>query len=148
MAFHFSLHTVLRLRQSLERQQELLLLEANQQLHALQLKFDGVNAQLAQSAIQEGLQLASTLSAAELQFRELCRSVLREQREALGKSLAAAQVIRDARLADFRQARQRREVLETLRQTQAAAYHQNQGRQSQRQLDDMLLLRRAYLRRG
>jgi len=148
MAFQFSLDAVLRLRQSLERQQELLLHEANQQMAALQLRIDNLNAQLSQLATQENLQLASPVSAAELQFIQLCRSVLLGQRGGFEKRLAAAQVLRDSRLASFRQARQQREVLETLRQAQAQVYRQNEARQNQRHLDDLILLRRAYLRRG
>jgi flagellar export protein FliJ len=148
MAFQFTLDAVLRLRLSMERQQELLLHEANQQVTALQLRIDNLNAQMTQDAAQENLQLTSALSAAELQFIGLCRSVLLGQRSGLERRLAAAQALRDSRMASFRQARQQREVLQTLRQTQAQVYHQNQARQNQRHLDDLLLLRRAYLRRG
>jgi flagellar export protein FliJ len=148
MAFHFSLDAVLRLRRSLERQQELLLREANQQMIAIQLKIDHLDAQLSRQASQENLQLASTLSAAELQFLRVCRSVLQGQRGGLEKRLAAAQAVRDSRMATFRQARQQREVLETLRQAHSLVYRQNEARQSQRQLDDLILLRRAYLRRS
>lgn len=148
MAFQFSLEAVLQLRESLERQQELLLLEANQQIGVLQQSIDNLNAHLGQQAIRESLQLAATLSGAELQFMQLCTFVLLGQRGGLEKRLAAARLVRDSRLASFRQARQQREVLETLRQAQEQAYRQHQDRQDQRQLDDLLLLRRAYLRRS
>jgi flagellar export protein FliJ len=148
MAFRFSLDAVLRLRRSLERQQELLLREANQQMIAIQLKIDHLDAQLSQQASQEDLQLASTLSAAELQFLRICRSVLQGQRGGLEKRLAATQAVRDSRMAAFRQVRQQREVLETLRQAQTLVYRQNEARQNRRQLDDLLLLRRAYIRRS
>jgi flagellar export protein FliJ len=148
MAFRFTLHAVLQLRQSLERQQELLLLEANQQMAAMHVRIDNLNAQLSHHEAKERMQLATALSGAELQFMQLCRSVLLGQRVGLEKRLATAQLVRDSRLADFRQARQQREVLDTLRQAQAQVYGQNQDRQDQRQLDDLLLLRRAYLRRG
>jgi flagellar export protein FliJ len=148
MAFHFSLDSVLRLRRSLERQQELSLREANQQVTALQLRIDSVNAQLLERTTQGNLQLASQSSGAELQFMQLCRSTLLAQRSNLGKRLATAQAVRDSYVASFRQARQQREVLETLRQTQAQVYRQHEARQNQRRLDDLLLLRRAYLRRS
>jgi flagellar export protein FliJ len=147
MAFQFSLDAILHLRQSLERQHELLLREANQQVAAVQLRIDHLNAELSERTNQEAMQLESILSGAELQFMQLCRSVLIGQRKGLEKRLATAQAIRDSCMTSFRQARQQREVLETLRQTQAQAYRQNEARQSQRDLDDLLLLRRAYLRR-
>jgi flagellar export protein FliJ len=148
MAFQFSLDAILRLRKSLERQQELLLHEANQQMAALQARIANLNAHLSQHAAQEDLQLASTLSAAELQFIQLSRSVLLVQRSGLEKRLASTQAVRDSRMASFQQARQQREVLETLRQTQTQVYRQHEARQNQRRLDDLLLLRRAYLRRS
>jgi flagellar export protein FliJ len=147
MAFQFSLDAVLRLRQSLERQQVSLLREANQQMTALQLRIDNLNTQLSQRATQESAQLACSLSAAELQFIELCRTALMGQRGSLEKRLATAQRVRDACMAGFRLARQRREALETLRQMQVQIYRQQEARQNQRQLDDLLLLRRAYLKR-
>lgn len=148
MAFQFSLDAVLRLRQSLEHQQELLLREANQQMSALQLRIDHLTVQLSQRALHESLLLASTVSGAELQFLRLCSSVLLAQRGGLEKRLAAAQAVRDSRMASFRQARQQREILATLRQAQFQVYLQNEARHNQRQLDDLLLLRRAYLRRS
>jgi flagellar export protein FliJ len=147
MPFRFSLDGILRLRQSLERQYELQLREANQQINALQLRIGNLNEQLLQHARQERRQLESTLSGAELQFTQLCRAVLLGQLKGLEKRLAAAQAIRDSRMADFRQARQQRELLETLRTTQAQIYRQHDARQNQQHLDDLLLLRRAYLRR-
>lgn len=107
-----------------------------------------MNAQLSQQATQQSLELASTLTGAELQFTRLCGSVLLGQRGGLEKRLVTAQAIRDSRIISFRQARQQREVLETLCQAQAHVYRQNEARQDQRQIDDLLLLRRAYLRRG
>ena len=148
MAFHFSLDAVLRLRQSLERQQEQLLREANQQVAAIQLKIENLDEQLSQQASRENSQLASTVSGAELQFMRLCRSIILGQRSGLERRLASAQAVRDGRMASFRQARQQREVMETLRQAQAQVYGQYQARKNQRQLDDLLLLRRSYLRRS
>ena len=121
--------------------------EANQQIIALQARIESVNAELNRNAAQENLQLASTLSGAELRFMDLCRSALVEQRAGLEKRLATTSMVRDSRRAAFRQARQECEVIETLRHTQAQVYHRLEDRQNQRQLDDLLLLRRAYLLR-
>jgi len=147
MAFRFALDPVLRLRRSLEHQQQQLLHEANQQLNALLQKIESLNLQLTRLSQLEASALVATTTAAELQFVGLGRSVLLEQRSQVEKQLSNAQEVRNARLAAFRQARQQREVIETLREGQLKEWLVNESHQMQRQLDDALLLRRAFLRR-
>jgi flagellar export protein FliJ len=145
MAFQFRLDVVWRVRQSLEHQQELLLREANRQVLALSRHLAEVDAQIAQYASREGQRLETGLSAAELQFDRLCRSILQQHRGILEQQRAEAEHLREARAANFRQAKQKREVIETLRNHQLQLHRQQQQRQDQRRMDDLLLLRRAYL---
>lgn len=148
MAFRFTLDVLLRVRQSVERQQELLLQEANQRLAGLRRRMEEVDAQLAQLTARKMRQLESGFSAAELQFDLLCRSVVLQQRAALEQEMAQAEAMRDARREIFREARRQREVIDTLRTHQLQAHRQQEMRQEQRRLDDMFLLRQAYLRRS
>ena len=143
MAFHFSLDIVLRVRQSLEHQEELLLREANHRVMTLEQQAEELNAWLAADARQQRQQLVCGLSAAELHFDLLCRSVLQERRRTLEKDAVEARAARDNRAASFRQARQQREVVETLRQRQFELYRQLEARKHQRQVDDLFLIRRA-----
>lgn len=142
MAFHFSLDVVLRVRQGLERQQELLLREANRHLMTLEQQVEELNTSLLAAARQELQQLAAGLSAAELHFDLLCRSALLERRCVLEKDAVKARAARDIQAASFRQARQQREVIETLRQRQFGIYRQLEARKHQREVDDLFLLRR------
>jgi flagellar export protein FliJ len=139
MAFRFSLDGLLRMRQSLERQQELLLLEANHHVRKLEQQKDDLNAALAASAKQEMEGLASGLSAAELQFELLCRSALMQKRGKLEKDIADARAAREIRVAALRQARQQREVIESLRRRQCELYRRVESRQQQREVDDLFL---------
>ena len=148
MAFRFTLDVLLRVRQSVERQQELLLQEANQHLTILRQRIEDLDAQMAQLTASKMRQLESGLSAAELQFDLLCRSVMLQQRAALEQEMSQAEAARDARRETFREARRQREVMDTLRNHQLQAHRQQEMRQEQRRLDDMFLLRRAYLRRS
>lgn len=148
MPFRSSLDVLLRVRRGLERQQELLLQEANGRVVALQHHLDGIKTQIESDAQLELLQLRSGLSAAELHFDLLRRSALQSQCHAVELELSKAHASRESRAQSFRLARQQREILETLRQQQLQAHRQQAARQDQRRLDDLFLLRRAYRSRG
>jgi flagellar export protein FliJ len=148
MAFRFPFEVLLRVRQGLERQQELRLQEANHRIVALRRQIEDVVGEVDQIMIRRRPQLTSGISAAELQFDVLCRSVLTTRRDVLEKQLIEAEAHRFSCNADFQQARRQREVMDTLRLHQLQDYNQQQARRDQRRLDDMFLLRRAYLRRS
>jgi len=148
MAFRFPLESVLRLRQNLERQQELLLHRANQKVFALTRQIERLDAGLMENARSKSARLQSGVSAAELQFDLLCHSLLLKWRHDLETRLAEARSQRDAQAESFRQARRQRELIETLRHHQFQAYSQREARQDQRRADDLFLLRRTYLQRG
>jgi len=148
MAFRFPLETVLRLRQNLERQQELLLYKANQEVLTVQRQIEDLDVAMAAHAQRRSLQLQSGVSSAELQFDLLCHSVLLESRHDLEARRARAQSARDAQAESFRQARRRREAIETLRSHQLQIFRQHEARQDQRRADDLFLLRRSYLQRS
>ncbi len=147
MAFRFSLAAVLLFRQKMENQQEMLLLESNQRVDRVRTEIEKADSALNSIAQREAHQLNSGLSAAELQFDLLCRSVLLRRLQTLEKEMAQAEQMCAAQRAVFRQARQQRETLETLKAHQLELYLQQETRQEQRSLDDLFLLRRAFLRR-
>jgi len=148
MAFRFPLETVLRLRQNLERQQELLLYQANQEVLALTRQVQEVDAGLAENERRRSLQLQAGVTAAELQFELLCDATLMQWRVELERRLGKARKARDFQAESFRRARQNREVIETLRRHQLQLYRQHEARQDQRRADDLFLLRRSYMQRS
>jgi len=92
--------------------------------------------------------LESGLSAAELHFDDLCGSALLKRGDELEKQLADAELLRRTRSEEFQQARRKREAIETLRRQKFEVYRQEEARQDQRGVDDLFLMRRAYLRRS
>jgi flagellar export protein FliJ len=145
MAFRFSFEVLLRVRQSLERQQELRLQTANLRVAALRQHIEDVRNGMEKIAVRRRDQMASGASAAELQFDLLCRTVLTEQQHVVGKQLAEAEVFQHSCRDAFQLARRQREVVDTLRHHQLQLYRQQESRQEQRRLDDLFLLRRTYL---
>jgi flagellar export protein FliJ len=148
MPFRFPLEVLLRLRQGLERQQELRLQEANHRVAILRQQIADVRSEMEDIEVQRRPQRESGISAAELQFDALCGSVLAARQLALEKQLVEAEAYRRARSEDFQRARQQREVMDVLRRHQFEAYQQQEARQDQRRLDDLFLLRRSYLPRN
>ena len=146
MAFRFPLETLSRVRQGLERQHELRLQEANHQVAMLRQQIEDTHSEMQNISARRRPQLESGISAAELQFDVLCRSVLTERQHALEKQLVEAEALRHTRSEDFLRARRQREVIDTLRRHQLQTYQQEEARQDQRRLDDLFLLRRSYLR--
>ena len=147
MPFQFSLAALLRFRQSIEQQQETLLQQANQKVAGLRRGIEDVQRAAAEVTANDARELASGLRAAELHFSKVRRAVLLEHYSRLEKELAAAlQVQLQQRLA-FQKARQQREVVATLKEHQLQEFHQQESRDEQRRLDDLLLVRREFLRR-
>jgi flagellar export protein FliJ len=148
MAFQFPLEVLLRVRQGLERQQELRLQEANHRVAMLRQEIEDIHRGMENIEARRCPQMMSGISAAELQFDVLCHSVLVERRRVLEKEQVEAKAFRQICSAAFQFARRQREVMDTLRRHQLRDYHQQEARQDQRRLDDLFLLRRAYLQRN
>jgi flagellar FliJ protein len=147
MPFRFALQPVLHLRQSLEHQQELRLRTANQQVARVRHLIEQLDAHRNDLDRQRSQELGAGTTAAEMRF-ELQREVelLRHRRE-LEQQLARLQQMRDQQRAALRQARQAREMLESLRERQFEAYRNESARREQRNVDDLFLLRKQYLAR-
>jgi flagellar export protein FliJ len=148
MAFHFPLHAVLHLRQSIEHQQELRLRAASQLVVRVQRLIEQMDGRRQELHTTQTKKLSSGMTAAELQFELLCETeLLRRQRE-LEQQLTRLQQLREQQRALFHQVRRARETLEAVREQQLRLYQKEAARRQQRSLDDLFLLRREYLRRG
>lgn len=139
MAFHFSLESVLRLRRSQQRQQELVLQRRSREVIRLRLEWANNRAEMARiSALSP-----DGRTAAELQFdrERLAALTVRsaETAEALQQAIAA----RELAASEFRHAWQRRETLETLQRRAREAWALDESRRAQRTLDDWFLARKS-----
>ncbi len=144
MAFHFTLAAVLRYRQSLEEREEL-------RLHALLARRATLLQELEQlrdagrrlqTAIHRTLQQAA-VAAAEIQFSVAQLNNLERQRALLESGLLKLGSEIAQQTQRYRQERQKREVLESLREVQWREYRVRQQRREQAMLDELHLLRRG-----
>jgi flagellar export protein FliJ len=138
MAFLFSLESVLRLRRGQQRQQELSVQRASEQLNCVGAELRAINSNL--------LELASSRSgpqvhAAELQFAREQRRVLEERRKQAQFELTKAFDRHSELVRGLRKIWQQREALEALRKREYDAYLREQGRREQATQDDLFLLR-------
>jgi len=140
MAFRFPLKALRRVRAIYERRER-------QRLELLTHHLIGAQEQLAtlrQGRVEEAGSLAKSLekgmTGAELRFQVVC-SVVR-----LRRINAAAQVVesvnqqRERQLIEYRQARQKLEVMERLYERQLFAHRRTQARRDQQQATDLFLI--------
>jgi|SRR5208337_4295500 len=148
MAFRFSLEALRKLRHSQERQQELMLEKANQQVSALRQQIAHIEILIHRACEEELRKLENRVTASELQFDLLCRALLSQRKQALQKELLSALTLRDTQREAYRQARHRREVLDSLRTHQLEFFQREEMRREQRRADEEFLLRSHQRRSG
>ena len=148
MAFRFTLDSVLRLRRSVEHQQELLLHSANNNLAEVCRKIDSLGRVVAHLRDRREREMSTTVAAYQLQFEEICDSVLAEYRRQLESDRLKAEETCAQQAEAFRKAHRDREILDTLRQNDFRDYWRDQDRRRQRELDDLLLTFHERGRRG
>lgn len=141
MAFRYALQTLLRLREGLERQEEQRLFAAAAVVNALRLQLERFQESelLYERAAQQ--ELCAGSSAALLRFADVCKAASLQVRKDLESRLAEADRKRMERLQDYQAARQKREILEGLRQKQETAYRFESARQEQQAADEAFLIR-------
>jgi len=150
MSFRFRLEALLRLKRSLERQQELLLAAAHQQVAVLERQAHAIRAARA-SLLNSRNQAAAIggMPASQLHFYENRGSLLEALEKSVNRQLEDARKLRLARSAALAAARRERELPESLRNRQLREYRQQESRREQRQLDNLhLLLLNAQRRRS
>ena len=147
MPFRFPLETVLHFRRSLERQQELRLRMANQQVARVRRLIEHIEQQIDGVHTRQSRELNAGTTAAELRFNRASEAVLAQQRVLAQLELQRLEQLRDQQKKVFQQARRERETFESLRDQQRTEYERNARRREQRQLDELFLLRKT-LRRG
>jgi flagellar export protein FliJ len=140
MAFHFAFEKMLHLHAGIERQEE-------QKLATIAAEIAGIRAEIAacsrrrtevrRAALQE---VASGSSGAELQFAVTCDAAVAELEKKFKVRLQIAEKARARQLEIFRQARQKREMFERLRDRRWAAYQQDAARHEQEDVDENFLM--------
>lgn len=141
MAFRYPLESVLRLRRSLEHQEE-------QRLFALAAMVARLRATLERMQQSDVAQRRAALtemeqfsSGAQLQFRAACDDASLRVINRVKGQLQDAERQRLEQLKVYQEARQRREIFEGLRERQQELYKLNQSRRQQQRTDEAFLVR-------
>jgi len=146
MSFRFSLAAVLSLREKIE-QRELLMLERRYaELAAAQGKLWELAQSIGRNQEEQAEALKQGTTAFQLQLAVEEAKRLEENRVQLQKKLEEAQARLRDQLKIYRQARQKRDVLEELRQQQFEQYRREQAKIEQREGDELFLLRLQHKR--
>lgn len=148
MAFHFQLSTLLRLRESLERQELQRLQTLVAELAQVRAEIDSIDLEVENSRREIVQQASAGISGAELHAAALSEFARLELRARLVVKLEEIEKARKEQQSRYNHARQRREILSNLRERQLSAYQHEQARRDQRQTDELFLIRRSYRKRG
>ena len=147
MAFRYPLQSVLRLRQGLERQEEQRLFAIAATVARLRAQIEELQQmrlQTRRSALQEistSESGASGTSGSVLQFAAVCDAANAESQARLRTQLTEAEHRRLEQLRIYKAARQKREILESLRERQETDYNREELRRQQERADDQFLAR-------
>lgn len=145
MAFRFSLDTLLRLRLSLERKEELILQRINMALMQTRQELEQLRQERQAAWGEAHLRLSGAVPASELHF-ELARDQAAQTRvDQLRQRIAQLEAARQEQQRAYQKARQEREILENLRDRKREQFDMELNRAEQQRIDDMQLLLRAAL---
>jgi len=147
MPFRFSLSSLLRLRESLEKNELQRLQTVVAQLAQVRAEMDSLDAQIEVSRRQVLEQASVGISGAELHIAALGESARLERRAELFAKCNELERARHEQQARYNEARQRREILSNLRERQLSAYLHEQARREQQQVDELFLIRRSSRKR-
>ena len=141
MAFRFPLKALWRVRAIYERREA-------QRLEALTHHLMHVQKQLTtlrQGRLEEAGSLAKSLqegvTGAELQFQAVCSFLRLRRIKAVAQVVESVSQQHQRQLIEYRQARQKLEVMERLYERQLFAYRRTQARRDHQQATDLFLLR-------
>jgi len=141
MAFRFSLLNILRLRGALERQEEQKLILLAGDVARLRSTIESLDEGQLLEQCAALKQLAEGSVGAELQFANLCLTAYDRARKQRMGELQVAEARRLEQMQAYREARQKRETLDGLRERQETAYILESTRREQQRADELFLLR-------
>jgi flagellar export protein FliJ len=146
MAFVFNLQGPLRVRELQEQAALQVLLTIAAQVSLTRAAIVSIDDCVAADRQEVQARSAVGVTGAEWQFLAARQQVLMHRRRVLTNRLQEQERAREKQQARYLLARQQREILSSLQEQQRAAYVLEQSRRTQRQLDELFLMRRAASR--
>ena len=141
MGFRFTLEQVLRVRESIERREELALQRAELDVARVLRRIGELTEELAGMSRKREEDLKKPMQAYELQGMDAEINAALEARKAQIDTLQALQYRRDERRKVYQAAHNGRRMLTDLEEQQRAEYEQEQVRAQQKRLDDLFASR-------
>ena len=143
MPFSFPLETLLRLQRSYERKERMRLEEIANRIARVKHRLEEVEHEHREAARAQARDLASGggLKASEMHFAANCEAVREDRHRQLSDQLVQLHKEHRAQQVVYLEARQKREILEKLREGQYNAYRREWNRREQRSADELFLAR-------
>ncbi len=141
MAFRFTLAQVLRVRESIERREELALQRAELDVARTLRRIEELTEQLAEMSRRRDENLKKPMQAHELQWMDAQINAALETRKAQIETLVALQHRRDEQRKVYQAAHNGRRMLTDLEEQHRNEYEQEQVRAQQKRLDDLFAAR-------
>ena len=142
MGFQFSLQGLLRVRESFERKEEQKLAAAIGELKRLKMMLASVREQLTATDDRLSRILAGGTTGAHLHLLCFERMLLEYREQALTEHVSTALKLVQEQRTCLQEARQKRKVVEDLRQKELTLFLLAEGRRDQQKLDDTFLQKR------
>jgi flagellar export protein FliJ len=137
MAFQFSLATVLRYRESIEKREERALQAVLAELARVRHEVELVTAEMARAQDARNEAMKQPLAAIHLQGMTDRINTTVDRKKALIKSLEAINEKRDLQMKKYQAAHRDRQMLTDMRTRQHDAFEQERSRSEQKVLDDI-----------
>lgn len=144
MAFHYRLEALLRLQRSIEKHQENLLMACAARVSALKIEMAGWEEERRQRKRETAEDLKMGSTGAALGLAAEWDIAARRKQNGVELQLVNAEAARNEQMAKVRVERQKREVLEGLKEKLESTYDLEQRRKIQQVMDDMYLTRAFY----
>jgi flagellar export protein FliJ len=141
MGFRFPLATVLRVKEIVEKRQEVALQKAQLEIARTGKRLQELDDQIATANSAVETELRKSVKANRLRVLQEEINVAKVLREALVEKLKTLELQRDVQMQQYQHAHREREMFTDLFQQQKSVYEREQVRVQQKRLDDIVAAR-------
>jgi len=141
MPFHFPLAPVLRVRESIEKREEVALQAIHLEVARVRRRIDELTDEMTRAWQERERALQKTMKANQLQIMQVEINAAVEARQILADTMQTLKRQRDARMKSYKIAHHERQALTDLMKQEKSAYEQEQTRRQQKAIDDFVAAR-------
>lgn len=141
MPFRFSLASVLRVRESIERREELALQRVEMEVARVKHRIDELTDELARAGEARENALRNSIPAYDLQSMDAQMNAALDAKQILLDTLQTLQQQRDAQMKLYQVAYNGRQMLTDLLEQKKSEYKQEQDHAQQKRIDDLFASR-------